>query len=309
MHHTIEIAVPAKATEATLAELKALKGVVQLGVVHGASVKPAGDVVTAQVLNAEVDAVLTVAARARKFGPVTVSTAAAQSIIDEHAARAIDDDVDESPWEEIERGLRHHGRLNPNFLTLMGLGAVIAVAGLVSGPVPQALALAAAGIIAPAFEPVAKLAVGLVRASWYAVRRALIAVAGGYVLLAVVGALAYLVLHALGMANLEALAASEGTKMVLHPTVADWLISAGGAAAGMVIVSAFRQAVIAGALIALALVPATALVGAGLVAGEMAMAAEALWRVALDVLLVLVLGGTVIFLKQRLVHHNRPPLI
>lgn len=97
--------------------------------------------------------------------------------------------------------------------------------------------------------------------------------------------------------------------MVLHPTVADWLISAGGAAAGMVIVSAFRQAVIAGALIALALVPATALVGAGLVAGEMAMAAEALWRVALDVLLVLVLGGTVIFLKQRLVHHNRPPLI
>jgi hypothetical protein len=309
MHHTIEIAVPAKATEATLAELKALKGVVQLGVVHGASVKPAGDVVTAQVLNAEVDAVLAVAARARKFGPVSVSTAAVQSIIDEHAARAIDDDVDESPWEEIERGLRHHGRLNPNFLTLMGLGAVIAVAGLVSGPVPQALALAAAGIIAPAFEPVAKLAVGLVRASWYTVRRALIAVVGGYVLLAVVGALAYLVLHALGMASLEALAASEGTKMVLHPTVADWLISAGGAAAGMVIVSAFRQAVIAGALIALALVPATALVGAGLVAGEMAMAAEALWRVALDVLLVLVLGGTVIFLKQRLVHHNRPPLI
>lgn len=47
----------------------------------------------------------------------------------------------------------------------MASGAVIAMAGLLSGPVPQSLALAAAGIIAPAFEPVAKLAVGLVRGS------------------------------------------------------------------------------------------------------------------------------------------------
>ena len=156
----------------------------------------------------------------------------------------------------------------------MGLGAVIAVAGLLSTPVPQALALAAAVIIAPAFEPVAKLAVGLVRGSWYTVRRALIAIAGGYALLAIVGALTYLLLHGLDMANSEVLAGSEGTKMVVHPTGADWLISAGGAAAGMIIVSAFRQAVIAGALIALALVPAAALIGADQAAGQTTMALE-----------------------------------
>jgi uncharacterized membrane protein len=154
-------------------------------------------------------------------------------------------------------------------------GDVLAVAGLLFAPVPQALALAAAGIVAPAFEPVAKLAVGLVRGSWYSVRRALIAVSGGYVLLAVVGALAYLLLQALDMTSPEALAASEGVKMVTHPTAADWLISAGGAAAGVVIVSAFRHAVLAGALIALALVPAAALVGAGLVAADTVMTLEA----------------------------------
>ncbi|MDQ3764110.1 MAG: DUF389 domain-containing protein [Actinomycetota bacterium] len=309
MHHTIEIAVPAKATEGVLAELEALEGVVHLSVVYGASVKPPGDVVTAHVLNREVDSVLAVAAQARQSGPVSVSTAEVQSIIDDHVERAVDDDVDESPWEEIERGLRHHGRLSRNFLALMGLGAVIAVAGLVSSPVPQALALAAAGIIAPAFEPVAKLAVGLVRGSWYVVRRALIAVGGGYVSLAVVGALAYLSLQGLGMASPEALTASEGVKTVTHPTAADWLISACGATAGVVIVSAFRHAVLAGALIALALVPAAALVGAGLVAGEMVMALEALRRVGLDMLLVVMLGGAVVLLKQRLIHHNRPPLI
>jgi hypothetical protein len=171
-----------------------------------------------------------------------------------------------------------------------------------------ALALAAAGIIAPAFEPVAKLAVGLVRGSGYTVRRALIAVGAGYASLAVVGALAYLLLHGLGMASPEALAASEGVKMVTHPTAADWIVSAGGAAAGVVIISAFRRAVIAGALIALALVPGAALVGAGVVAGQMLIALEALRRVGLDVLLVVVLGGAVLFLKQHLIHHNRRPL-
>ncbi|MDQ3906280.1 MAG: DUF389 domain-containing protein [Actinomycetota bacterium] len=309
MHHTIEIAVPAKATEGVLAELEALEGVVHLSVVHGGSVKPPGDVVTAHVLNREVDAVLAVAAQARQSGSVSVTTAEAQSILDEHVARAIDDDVDESPWEEIERGLRHHGQLNRNFLALMGLGAVIAVAGLVSAPVPQALALAAAGIIAPAFEPVAKLAVGLVRGSWYAVRRALIAVSGGYVALAVVGALAYLLLHGFGLASPEMLVTSEGVKMVTHPTAADWLISACGAAAGVVIVSAFRHAVLAGALIALALVPAAALVGAGLAAGEIVMTLEALRRMGLDVLLVVGLGAAVVLLKQRLIHRNRQPLM
>ena len=308
MHHTIEIAVPANATKGALAELEALEGVIHLSVVHGASVKPPGDVVTAHVLNKEVDAVMAVAARAQQFGPVSVSTAGVHSIIDKRAARAIDDDIDESPWEEIERDLRHHGRLNPNFLVLMGLGAVMALAGLLSGPVPQALALAAAGIIAPAFEPVAKLAVGLVRGSGYTVRRALIAVGAGYASLAVVGALAYLLLHGLGMASPEALAASEGVKMVTHPTAADWIVSAGGAAAGVVIISAFRRAVIAGALIALALVPGAALVGAGVVAGQMLIALEALRRVGLDVLLVVVLGGAVLFLKQHLIHHNRRPL-
>jgi hypothetical protein len=307
VHHTIELAVPPHATEDVLAELRALDGVVQLAVEGGTSVKPSGDVVRAHVLNREVDAVLAAAARARQLGSVSVTTAEARSMLDEDARRAIDDDIDEAPLEEIERGLRHHGRLSWNFMVLMGLGAAIALAGLLSAPVPQALALAAAAIIAPAFEPFAKVTVGVVQDSWYAVRRGLIAAGGGYLVLAVVGALAYLLLYLLGQASPEALAASEGVKSVIHPTAADWLISASGAAAGVVIVSAFREAVIAGALIALALVPAAALVGAALAAGDVAIALEALRRVLLDALLVIGLGSAILYLKQRLVHANRRP--
>jgi hypothetical protein len=309
VHHTIEITVPGQTTGTLLAELGKLDGVLTLSVVRSASVKPAGDVITVQALNREVDAVLALAAKAQQHGHVTVSTGELQSLIDPAAMRAIDDDADEAPWEETERILRHQGRLSPNFLALMVLGAIIAVAGLVSSPVPQTLALAAAAIIAPAFEPVAKLAIGLVRGSWYSVRRALVALAGGYLAMVITGALGYVLFSGLGVASPQALAASEGVHTVTHPTNADWVVSACGAVAGLVIVTAFRRAVIPGALIALALVPAAALVGMELAAGQIATALDALRRVGLDMLLVVVLGGGVLFIKQRVIHHNRHPMV
>jgi hypothetical protein len=60
-------------------------------------------------------------------------------------------------------------------------------------------------------------------------------------------------------------------------------------------------------LIALALVPAAALVGMELAAGQLVTALDALRRVGLDMLLVVALGGGVLFIKQRVIHHNRHP--
>jgi hypothetical protein len=54
--------------------------------------------------------------------------------------------------------------------------------------------------------------VGMVRGIWYAVRRALIAIGGGYVLLGITGASVYSLLHGLGMADTQSLAESEGSK-------------------------------------------------------------------------------------------------
>jgi hypothetical protein len=107
-------------------------------------------------------------------------------------------------------------QLSQNFLALMASGAVIAMAGLLSGPVPQSLALAAAGIIAPAFEPVAKLAVGLVRGNWYVSHSAgAHAVSGDYMALAVVGRVGRFTAAGAGHGEPEALAVSDG--VVTHP--------------------------------------------------------------------------------------------
>jgi hypothetical protein len=308
VHHTIELAVPATATDEQLERLSDLNGVLNLSVERGASVKPPGDVITVHALNRAVDDVLATARRAEDHGPTAVATSGIESLVVSGAQGLIADDADESPWEEFERTLRHHGRISVNYLILMTLGGGVAMAGLLSPPVPQALALAASAVLAPAFEPAAKLAVALVRPTGRALGRSLVALAAGYAVLATGGAVTFLVLRALGLASASTLASSDGVHMVLDPTAADWLVAAGGALAGMVIVTSFRQAVLAGALIALALVPAAAVLGAGVVAGDPALTVGGLKRTAEDLGLVLVLGGAVVLTKHRLLHRGRAPL-
>lgn len=308
MHHQIDVTVPSSAGDDLEKVLADHDGVLALTRQQEGSVKPPGDVFTMHVLNREIDDVLAAVERARDHGPITVATVRTESVVATGVQDAIEDDADESPWEEFERTLRHHGRMSVNYLVLMALGGAIAVAGLLSPPVPQALALAASAIIAPAFEPVAKLGVAILRGSLYRIRRSLVSVVVGYLILAVSGAVTFLVLRALGLAKPGVLAGSEGVHMVADPTVADWLVGAGGAIAGLVIITSFREAVLAGALIALALVPAAALVGVGIVAGDIDLVLDGLQRTVVDMALVIVLGGAVVFAKDRLIHRGRRPL-
>ena len=308
MHHTVEIVSPAEATDDVVNRLEKIEGVLTLLVHRGDSVRPPGDVVIVHALNRAVDDVLGAAAVAEQHGASVVTTAGLDSIVATGAQQAIDDDADESPWEEFERTLRHHGRLSVNYLALMLVGGALAVAGLLSPPVPQALALAASAILTPAFEPVAGFALGLIRRSGRMLGRALVSVGVGYLLVVVGGEIAFLVLRALGLASPSTLASSEGLHLIIDPTAADWLVAAGGAVAGLVIITSFRQAVLAGALIALALVPAAATVGMGLASGDLLLAVQGLRRALLDMVLVVVLGGLVVLAKDRFLHRGRRPL-
>jgi len=109
--------------------------------------------------------VLKLAQEISKQGTVSVITAELASMNDPLQQKAINNDVDEAIWEEMDTGLCHQGRVTANFIVLMALGRCIAAAGLVSDPAHQAIAFAAYAIITPGFEPIAKIPLGLVRRS------------------------------------------------------------------------------------------------------------------------------------------------
>ncbi|HEX2274877.1 MAG TPA: DUF389 domain-containing protein [Acidimicrobiales bacterium] len=249
---------------------------------------------------------LAAAQRAQRHGPVSVATEELLSIADPEHHHELVRDVDEGLWEEAITGLGHRGRVTVNFVALIIAGGVIALTGLVTETNQAAVVFVAAAIIAPGFEPVAKVALGLVLRRWALLRRGLRSITVGYLTLIAATAIAYLGLRAAGVIAESQLVANSEVRRLADPSAIDVLVSAAGALAGMIMEVANRRNMIAGPLIALALIPAAALVGAGVGAGELGLALEALMRLALDFALIVGFGVAVVAYKQARVHRRTP---
>jgi uncharacterized membrane protein len=307
MHRMIEITIQPEHTDSLINELEHLEGVLGLSVQRGASVKPPGDVVTAQVLNRGSDDVLRRVQEAQARGVrASVATGMLASIIDKEHWRQIKDDVDEELWEEMETGLRHYSHVTSNFLLLMALGGAIAAAGHVWDPVFKVIAWVAASIIAPGFEPLNKIPMGLVMRNWDVVRRGFYSTASGYGVLIVGAGTMFLVLSWAGEASAQDLVGNAEVQHLVAITWKSALVSGCAALAGITITASYRETFIAGPLIALALIPTAAAVGAGAAALRPALVMAALLRLGLDMLLIVVLSALFILWKQASVHRREP---
>ncbi len=306
MHRTIEITVPPSYTDELIGELEQLDGVIKLSVVRGASVKPEGDLLTVQALNNEADEVLKLADAGREQGHVSVSTSELASLIDPEHERKVANDVDEALWEEAETGLRHQSRITANYLALMALGGVVAATGLVVEGTSQAISFIAAAIIAPGFEPIAKISIGLGLRRWDVARAGLASTIAGYLALTLSAALVFGLLLVTGVATVEEFANNSEVQTLADPTLRDILVSACGAVAGVIMMLTYRLYLIPGALIALEIIEAASMVGVGLVGGEPALALAGAGRFGLDVLFIVAGGMLIVVLKQTLFHRRAP---
>ncbi|MDF7811616.1 DUF389 domain-containing protein [Hymenobacter sp. YC55] len=307
MHRTLEVTVPAAATDALCHELTDLDAVIGLSVQRGASRKPPGDVLIIHVLNRGADEVLRrVGAAVPDKKALSVVTSEVASIISPQSYKTVDNDRDEAIWEEMESGLRHQGRITPNYLVLMALGGIIATVGLVSEPVPQAVAFVASAIIAPGFDPMTKVPLGLVLQRWRLVGRGLVSALAGYAILVVMAALTMGLLVAVGETSASTLATNPEVEHLQHPKWTELLVAGAGALAGVVMLAAFRRSFQAGPLIAMAFIPAAALIGAALAVGRMDLAREGLERFLADWGFIVALGVPFLWLKQHFLHKREP---
>ena len=306
MHTEIEIIVHPSYTDQLIHDLEQMEEVISLSVVREASIKPPGDVLTVHALNRGSDKVLGLTDAARKQGQISVSTGELTSIIDPEHEQKVANDIDEALWEEVETELRHQGKLTMNYVSLMALGGVVAATGLVVESASQAISFVAASIIAPGFEPLAAIPIGLALRRWSVVGKGLQSVGGGYLALILSAALTYLVLHATGVVVAEEFISNTEVRNLAEPGLREILLSGCGAVAGMVMVLSLRRYLIPGALIALIVIEAAAMIGVALAAGEPGLMLEGAKRFGLDVVLIVVGGVPVVLLKQAIVHRRAP---
>lgn len=306
MHRTIEASVPSAHVDAITQELEKHPCVVGLNVLRGASLKPPGDTLLIHVLNRGADDVLRSIRAHVPSGSFSIITSEVASINDPEHQRAIDRDIDEAIWEEMETGLRHNGRLTANYILLMALGGVIAAVGFVSPVSHQVIAFVAASIIAPGLEPIAKLPLGIVlrrgEVAWVGVKSSAV----GYAVIALAGALTLRLLLLFGEVDAATFLHHEATVSLVHLKLRDALTSLAAAAASIVMYLAYRRNVIAGPLVALILIPAASAVGMSLSIGEWWHAGRIAQRLALDFALIIGAGLALIYAKQKLVHRRQP---
>jgi Domain of unknown function (DUF389) len=308
MHRHFEIAIPDDATDALVDELHDMAGVVSLSVYRGASVQPPGDVVSVHALNRAADAVLGAVERSGDHGPLSVTSSQVSSLSDRDHAVEVDRDIDVSTWEDAATALRHHSQLSANFVALMALGGIVASCALFSSSTTQATALVAAGVIAPGFEPFARVGLGVVLRQRGLLLRALRSAAIGYLVLAAAGAATMVVMRAAGTDLPDRFLHNRQVRELADPTTVALVVSAAGAIAGMIMIAAHRVTLLAGPLIALQLIPAAAMTGMALALGHGHLAAEGLARVGDDVGMVLA-AALLVFGAKRLITHRRQPLV
>ena len=306
MHTEIEVIVPSSHTDELIQDLQQMEEVISLSVVREASIKPPGDVLTVHALNRGADEVLRLADSARTHGQVSVSTAELTSMIDPEHERKVANDVDEALWEEVETDLRHQGKLTTNYLGLMALGGAVAATGFAAESSSQAISFVAASIIAPGFEPLAAIPIGLALRRWSVVGRGLQSMVGGYLALILSAGLVFLALRVSGVVVVEEFTINTEVRNLAEPGLREILLSAFGALAGMVMLLSRRHYLIPGALVALLVIEASALIGVALAAGEPGLMLEGAKRFGLDILLIVVGGVPIVLLKQALVHRRAP---
>ncbi len=307
MHRSIEATLVPARTPGIVDQLQRNPDVVSLSLSRGTSLKPAGDdVLQVHVLNKGIDAVLAAIRDGSGPAPYSITTAEVASIIAPLQQRIIADDVDEAVWEEVEAGLRHNGRLTPNFMLLMAIGAIITVVGFVADVQLQVIAFIAASIIAPGLEPIAKIPLGLVlrrrECLLFGLRSSFI----GYGIILLTAAAAFSVLRAAGDATAAGFLEDGMTQSMQQMTPKDWMLSVAGASASILMYLSYRRNVISGPLIALIFIPAVAAAGIALTLGEWAVALRLLGRFGIEVLVTVGTGAAFIYLKQKAVHRRTP---
>jgi hypothetical protein len=307
MYRTITIAVPSPATDEIVRALQRHDGVIGLAVHRGASLKPPGDQLVVESLNDAADDVLESVQKAAGDGAFSVTTAEAASLTERQAQARIDADHDEASWEEMESRLLQEGSCTSNFIALTALGGAVAATGLTAEPVPQALALVAASVIAPGFEPLAKFPLGLALRRWGLAWSGLRSAAVAYAVVIVAASLTLWGLIISGVVTPDKFSANPHVQRLTAAPIDDLVVSAGGAVAGMVMIASFRHDVIAGALMALMLVPAASTVGGALVLRRSDLVVGGAQRAGIDVLLM-ICAGVLVFGIKRLTVHRRDSL-
>lgn len=308
MARTIQAVVPVGKTDQLMAEIREITGVSGLRLQRDGSVQPPGDVITVDATSRALHEVMRilVAHGVGKDPDASVTTTEPISMTFPPMGREIARDSNDATWEEMALLIGKESNMTINGMLIMAIAGVLAGIGIATNAVHIVIG---AMVIAPGFEPLSRIALGVVGRG-IAWRDGVVDVGRGYVALVFGAALAAAVMQALGQSPLG----GGGSGYLRNGILVEYWISISAAAvlvaslasaAGAILVATNRSVLTAGVMIALALVPSAAIAAMALVSGELALAGKAALRWLLEAGLVVLISAAVFLWKHLRVQQRR----
>jgi hypothetical protein len=302
MPRNIEVSIPAEQANAILERLRNVDGIVGWARYPGASLQPPGDVLSIQATSEGTRQVVALLEDCEATRLASIRTSGLSSLISAKHQTAINAESNETIWDEMAFMLRGDTNPSANFFVGMSLAGAIATAGLWSDTLHIIIG---AMIVAPGFEPLARLPFALISGAYDLIRGGVLGTLGGYLMLAVGAALTAGILALSQPEVIHTLTHQQWVQYWSQITFPGVVSSILAGTAGAVLISGQRSVLTTGVMISLALIPSMALVGLGLSIGDISLAAKGFMHWALDVTLVIVMSAIVFAVKKHVLHRRR----
>lgn len=304
MPRTVDITLPSNKTDALIADIKKLNGILGIKVHRKLSLQPEGDVISLGVTDRSLNQLMLLLDEKKLFedSGVSITTSDPLSIVSKSSSGLSSSDVNEATWEEMVGSISKQSNMTINNMFIMFLSGVLAVTGIITNALHIVIG---AMVIAPGFEPVVRISLAVVTKSidW---RRGVGDTAKAYLALFAGALLTTVFFQILGKEPIRGepsyLQAGVLVSYWTSVKVSSLLVTTAAGIGGALVIATNRSVLTAGVMIALAFVPAVSLVAMGLAEGNADIAFKGFLRWALDAVIVIVFSGIVFFWKKTSVY-------
>ncbi|CAM3569653.1 DUF389 domain-containing protein [Tsukamurella ocularis] len=297
MRH-IRVISPPDRTDAVLALLRSRPGVTHITLALGASLVPAGDVLSAEVTREAAHRVLQSLEELDipTDGAVTVSTLdTVLSSAAEQAEKAVPGDPSDAVvWEELTARTREESTLNSTFLAFVVLAVLLAAVGVVTN---SPVTVVGAMVVGPEFGPLAAIAVALATRRLHFAMRPMIALSVGFPVAMACTWLGAEAALAADLFTVDVLDSAGQVDFIYRVGPFSLIVALLAGAAGMISMVTAKSAALVGVFISVTTVPAAGYAVVAATVGEWQRALESTGQLAINLVGIVVAGVLVLVLR------------
>lgn len=297
----LRIVAPEDVAHQALEVLDGSPAVLNIVHLHGAALKPEGDVILCDVAREEASVILgdlkeldipRVGSIAVEHIDTALSDAAVAA---EEAAPGLPGDA--VVWEEVEQRTSENTELSISFLLFMVLAMQIGAVGILTD---QPILIVGAMVVGPEFGPLAGLSVALVQRRTDFARRSLAALGAGFLLGIVLAFVATLFYKETGIAPDDFVASEhELTGFISNPDFFSFSVAFVAGVVGILSLTNAKSGALIGVLISVTTIPAASNIGVAAAYDDWSEAGGAAAQLAINLTSIVLAGVLTLFIQRR----------